>query len=433
MFKKAKALSVALLMLLVTLFPTPAHATSCTPERQLSSRNINQLHVEVVNAATGQTLFAQDENSPERSASVMKILTSAVALDVLGPDYRVTTSVYSDPNNPGAIYLVGAGDITLSRMPGNITSYYAKAPKLDTLTRLISNWQKSSGVKVSEVYIDNSLYGGDDEWHETWSKRGLTDGYMAPVSALQIDAGRLMSVRFKNTWLAKRTATPVQQAGELFVASLNKRKIAVGMSATEKQLPEGAIPIASVQSRPMSEWIINLLKVSDNSLAEAIARLASLEAGFDGSMESLTPLYKQILGARGLDVSGLEIVDGSGLSKDNKVPAALVNDVLALVHQGVGDYSVIGQGLPVSGQEGSLRTRFATGNLKEAKGKVVAKTGFITTGYSLAGFLTARDGTELIFTVYNLTDKTKINQRNAMDNLVYRFYQCGARLTGSGT
>lgn len=432
MFKKAKALSIALLMLVVTLFPTPAHATSCTPERQLASRNISQLHVEVVNAATGQTLFAQAETSPERSASVMKVLTSAVALDVLGPDYRVTTSVYSDPNNPGAIYLVGAGDITLSRMPGNITSYYAKAPKLDTLTRQISNWQKTSGISVTEVYIDNSLFGGDEEWHETWSKRGLTDGYMAPVSALQIDAARLMSVRFKNTWLAKRTATPVQQAGELFIASLNKRKIAVGMSASEQVLPAGAIPIASVQSRPMREWIVNLLKVSDNSLSEAIARLASLEAGFDGTMESLTPLYKSVLGARGLDVSTLEIIDGSGLSRDNKVPAALVNDVLALVHAGTGDYSVIEQGLPVSGQKGSLRTRFASGNLKAARGQVVAKTGFITTGYSLAGFLTARDGTQLIFTVYNLTDRTRINQRNAMDNLVYRFYQCGARLSSPG-
>lgn len=431
MLRKLKVLSVSLLMVIVTLFPTPAHATSCTPERQLSSKNIKQLHAEVIDAATGQTLFAVNETQAERSASVMKVLTAAVALDVLGPDYRVTTNIYSDPANPGHIYLVGAGDITLSRMPGNITSYYARAPKLDTLTRQVSTWAKARDIAITNVFIDNSLFGGDDEWHETWSKRGLSSGYMAPVSALQIDAARLMSSRFKNTWLAKRTATPVVQAGELFVASLNKRNLAVGMTASEAVLPAGAEVIASVQSRPMSEWVTNMLRVSDNSLAETLGRLSSLALGLDGSMASLTPLFKQVLSARGLDVSNLEIVDASGLSRNNKVPAALVNDILALVDQGVGDYEVLEQGLPVSGQAGSLRTRFASGTLRAARGLVVAKTGYITTGYSLAGFLTARDGTELIFTVYNLTDRASFNQRQAMDNLVYRFYQCGARLSGA--
>jgi D-alanyl-D-alanine carboxypeptidase/D-alanyl-D-alanine-endopeptidase (penicillin-binding protein 4) len=146
-------------------------------------------------------------------------------------------------------------------------------------------------------------------------------------------------------------------------------------------------------------------------------------------MESLTPLYRQVLSARGLDVSELEIVDASGLSRDNKVPPRIVNDILELVHQGVGDYEIIESGFPVSGSKGSLRTRFATGTKASTRGLVAAKTGWITTGYSLAGFVTARDGTELIFTVYNLSDRTKLNQRRAMDNLVYRFFQCGSRLS----
>lgn len=429
MLIRVRAATIAILMVLVTLFPSPAHAASCTAKKQLSSSNIVQLHAEVLNAVTGETLFAVNEDQPERSASVIKILTAAVALDVLGPDYQVTTNVYSDPANPGQIYLVGSGDLTLSRMPRNITSYYAKAPKLDTLTRQISSWAKQQGVSITDVFIDNSLYGGDDEWHETWSKRGLSSGYMAPVSALQIDAGRLMSTKVKNRWLAKRTATPVTQAGELFVTSLNKRKLATGLVATERELPEGAEVIASVQSRPMSEWIVNMLKVSDNSLAEALGRLSSLAAGLDGSMASLTELYAQVLGARGIDTSGLLVVDASGLSRENRVPVSLVNQVLTLVDQQVGDYQVIEKGLPVSGKAGSLRTRFANGTHRAARGVVVAKTGYITTGYSLAGFLTARDGTELIFSVYNLTDKASFKQRQAMDNLVYRFYQCGARLS----
>ena len=427
---RTKAIVLAASLAVTGMFPTAAHATSCTPTKQLASSNIAQLHVEVLEAATGKTLFAKNEDSAERSASVMKVLTAAVALDVLGPDYQITTNVYSDTQNPGHIYLVGAGDVTLSRMPGNVTSYYAKAPKLDSLTRIISSWSKQVGVAITDVYVDSSLFGGNNEWHSTWNKRGLSDGYMAPVSALQIDAARLTSSRNKLVWLAKRTDAPVTQAGQLFVESLNSRGLATGLAAREKKLPTTSQVIASVQSRPMREWIENMLRVSDNSLAEALARLSSLKLGLDGSMRSLTPLYKQVLAARGLDVSKLRIVDASGLSRDNQVPVSLVNEVLALVNKGVGNYSVIESGLPVSGERGSLRTRFASGNLSAAKGLVLAKTGYITSGYSLAGFLTARDGTELIFTVYNLSERARITQRNAMDNLVYRFYQCGAKLSG---
>lgn len=430
MILKSKAILLATAVLLSTTFPSPAHASSCQPTKQLASSQIAQLHVEVLHATTGQTLFAKNETAAERSASVMKVLTAAVALDVLGPNHQVTTSVYSDPTNPGKIYLVGAGDITLSRMPGNITSYYAKAPKLDTLTRLISQWSTTTGTTINEVFIDSSLFGSNTEWHSTWSKRGLSDGYMAPVSALQIDGARLTSSSNKLVWLAKRTDKPVTQAGQLFIESLNQRGLALGLSAKEGKLPANAIPIASVQSRPMSEWISNMLRVSDNSLAEALGRLSSLKAGLDGSMASLNTLFKNTLAARGLSVSKLKIVDASGLSSENAVSVSLINDVLALVKQGVGDYEVLAAGLPVSGQSGSLKTRFATGNLKAAKGLVAAKTGYISSGYSLAGFLTARDGTELIFSVYNLSPKASLKQRDAMDNLVYRFYQCGANLSG---
>jgi D-alanyl-D-alanine carboxypeptidase/D-alanyl-D-alanine-endopeptidase (penicillin-binding protein 4) len=425
---RSKSLLLAVALAITALFPTPAHA-SCTVDKQLTSKNIKQLHVEVLDATSGETLFSKDEQQPARTASVMKVLTAAVALDVLGPDYRITTSVMVSPSEPGKIYLVGAGDVTLSRMPGNITSYYAKAPKLDSLTKQIASWAKASSISISAVSVDSSLFGGEKEWHPTWSRLGLTSGYMAPVSALQIDAARLTSTRNPNTWLAQRTSTPVKQAGDLFVASLNKMGIATGLKATAAKAPTDSVVIASVQSRPVSELVANMLRVSDNSIAEALGRVASIKSGLDGSMASLTPLYKKVLKARGLDVSKISVIDASGLSRLNQVPAALINDLLLLVNQGVGDYEALEAGLPISGESGSLKSRFATGSKVETKGKVIAKTGYILTGYSLAGFLTAKDGTELIFTVYNLAERANANHRLAMDNLVYRFYQCGASLS----
>ena len=78
---RSKSLLLAVALAITALFPTPAHA-SCTLDKQLSSKNIKQLHVEVLDAASGETLFAKSEDTPARTASVLKVLTAAVALDV---------------------------------------------------------------------------------------------------------------------------------------------------------------------------------------------------------------------------------------------------------------------------------------------------------------------------------------------------------------
>ncbi|MFM1779116.1 MAG: D-alanyl-D-alanine carboxypeptidase/D-alanyl-D-alanine-endopeptidase, partial [Actinomycetota bacterium] len=205
-------LAVSIAISMGMLSPVTAYATTssptvapCSVSNVLKSQHIKTLHAEVARADNGQVLFTRAAETPARTASVLKLLTAAVALDVLGPDYKVTTRVVQDPANPGKIYLVGAGDVTLSRMPGNITSYYSKGPKLDTLTKAVSTWAKTNGISISEVVADSSLYGEKGDWHPTWDKRGLSEGYQAPVSALQIDAGRLTSSRNPNVWLAKRT------------------------------------------------------------------------------------------------------------------------------------------------------------------------------------------------------------------------------------
>ena len=78
--------------------------------------------------------------------------------------------------------------------------------------------------------------------------------------------------------------------------------------------------------------------------------------------------------------------------------------------------------MPVSGTPGSLSNR-----LLDAVGAVTAKTGWIRTGYSLAGYLETADDARLIFTVYNLGDVTAAN-REAMDDLVMGFFDCGKNL-----
>jgi D-alanyl-D-alanine carboxypeptidase/D-alanyl-D-alanine-endopeptidase (penicillin-binding protein 4) len=136
----------------------------------------------------------------------------------------------------------------------------------------------------------------------------------------------------------------------------------------------------------------------------------------------LTEAYSRALRGTGLDLTGLKVEDGSGLSRYNQVSPSQVNELLKLVDQGYGQFQLIERGMPVSGTPGSLSNR-----MLDAVGAVTAKTGWIRTGYTLAGFLDAKDESKLIFTVYNLGDVTA-KHREAMDRLVLGFYNCGKTL-----
>ena len=405
--------------------PTPTEMASEEPEPEViecsvaeleANEDIQTLQAQVINAQTGEVLYDRNSSEANRAASVMKLFTAAAALETLGPNYRVTTRVYADALDPSIIYLVGAGDVTLSRTGVGVESVYEDAPKLTDLAKQISRWSESQ--TFSMIVLDSTLYGSaEGEYPDVWDTRGLTDGYMSPVSALQVDGDR-DNPSGKDS---PRSLDPVSRAGVWFQEAL-------GVSASAAQIVKGitppdAIEIAQVKSAPMKTWIDYMLLVSDNTLAEAISRLVSLDVGLDGSFNSLTQAYQRALRETGVDLSAIDVEDGSGLSKNNKLTPASVNELLTLMYEGYGDFEIIVDGLPVSGTPGSLSYRF-----EDAVAKVVAKTGWIRTGYSLAGYLYPEDGSQLIFTIYNLASSVAIKNRDAMDELVMGFYNCGANL-----
>ena len=387
----------------------------CTVNEYEDSEDILVLQAQVLDAETGQVLFDRGSQTPARAASVMKLFTAAAALETLGPDYRVTTRVYVDARDPSILYLVGAGDVTLSRTGISQTSVYKNAPKLSSLVSQIN--RQLPGQTFSQIVLDSSIYGlPAGEYQSVWDQRGLSNGYMSYVSALQVDGDR-NDPRAKDS---PRSNDPVTRAGSWF-------KEALGATASSSNVVKGVTPanareVASVQSAPMSTWIDYMLIVSDNTLSEAMARLVSLDVGLDGSFASLTEAYSRALRGTGLDLTGLKVEDGSGLSRYNQVSPSQVNELLKLIDQGYGQFQLIERGMPVSGTPGSLSNR-----MLDAVGAVTAKTGWIRTGYTLAGFLDAKDESKLIFTVYNLGDVT-VKHREAMDRLVLGFYNCGRTL-----
>lgn len=403
-----------------TASATPTFARTCSVTEQAAEPKLATFSAAVINPATDELLFDRNSETGAAPASTLKMLTGAAALQVLGPNYRVETKVYQDPTNPSTIYLVGAGDPTLSRTPNGKQSVYRDAPKLSDLAVAVN---AALGTQtVAKIVLDSTLFAGPT-WEPTWERSELTQGYMSEVTALQVDGDR----RNPASATSARSTTPVANAGRFF-------KTALGASASEaivseSKMPAGMTQVASVSSQPISQWVKYMLLTSDNTLSEYLARLVSLKQGFDGSFTSLNAAIKMGLNATMLSSANLTIKDGSGLSDFNSVSPKYLAQFSKLVLSGVGNYGVLYQGLPIANESGSLASRFNKDNL-DAAGKIIAKTGWIKRGYTLAGIIKSKDGVDLVFAVYahgQVDDTTKL----AIDNFVTAVYRCGNQLSNN--
>ncbi|HMH57958.1 MAG TPA: D-alanyl-D-alanine carboxypeptidase, partial [Galbitalea sp.] len=107
----------------------PTAIPTCSLDSVSSNPALIKLYGSVVETATGKSLYANNDTTGARPASVLKVLTAAAAISVLGPTYQITTNVDASPQ-PGTITLVGQGDATLSATGHSV---YAGAPTLATL------------------------------------------------------------------------------------------------------------------------------------------------------------------------------------------------------------------------------------------------------------------------------------------------------------
>ncbi|WP_188672889.1 D-alanyl-D-alanine carboxypeptidase/D-alanyl-D-alanine endopeptidase [Subtercola lobariae] len=374
-------------------------------------------------ADTGEVLFDRSGDVYSRTASVMKILTSSAALAVLGPDYRVSTTVVAG-SAPGTVVLVGGGDVTLSSGSSNI--YNNTATMGDLATQVKAAWAANpanAGVPISTIVLDSSLFSGDN-WQSSWDRIEQTEGSTAEVTALMVDGDRADP----NADTSPRSADPVSRAGEAFKSSLGS--VASGAQLVAGTALPGAITLGVVQSAPVSTMVQEAILRSDNTEAEMLARLTAIKLG-DGS--SFSSLQKAITSALhdnyGLDVSNLVIVDGSGLSNDDAVSADFLTTLFDKINARVGNLGVILDGLPVADQTGTLSYRF-TGANSVVNGKVIAKTGSIDTANTLAGVVHAKDGTTLTFAFFSL-NSTLDAGREALDSLTVGIYNCGNALSNN--
>lgn len=397
----------------------PSALRTCTISAAASASGLGAFEGYVMNAKTGEVLFSRNGDKAAQTGSVMKTLTTATALAVLGGDHRIPTTVTKESG--GAIALVGHGDATLSAGGATV---YPGAPTLGQLAQQVK--AKLGSSPVTTIVTDDTYWNDADAWDPTWPVSERTIGYQPNVTALMVDGDRANP----GAATSPRSTDPVGRAGALFRTALANAGVAGAANAQiVKRATTSSDTIATVSSQPVSTLIGQMIPNSDNTLAEMLARVSSKESGSNGSAASLTSVYQTALKSYGVDPSGIVIKDGSGESAANAVSPNFVAHLMVQVQAGAKGLGTLANALPVSGQSGTLASRF-TGANAVARGKVHAKTGWIDSANTLGGYIDAADGTRLTFAFYAI-GSSRAAALPALDAVTAATYSCGSKLTGS--
>jgi serine-type D-Ala-D-Ala carboxypeptidase/endopeptidase (penicillin-binding protein 4) len=350
--------------------------------------------VVVADPMTGTVLYAKQGSTGLAPASTAKLAVAAAALEALGPTHRFTTQVVEGAA-AGTIVLVGGGDPTLAG-PAAVGAADPGFPEPARLTDLASSTAtalKAQGRTSVSLGYDDSLFTGP-ALAPGWRTSYFTEGDVAPVSALEVDEGR------PNPTQPGRTQNPALLAAQDFATLLTKDGIAVtGPPAAATATPQ-ATAIAQVSSPSVAALVQRMLGISDNDIAEALARQLAIRTGEPATFAGGAAAIRATLGKLGVDPAGFAMVDASGLSHSDRLYPTALTQVLDLVVAGHHpELASMLAALPVAGFSGTLDARYLRSPAAAAAGVVRAKTGTLDGTAALAGYLDDDSGRLLTFAV----------------------------------
>ncbi len=335
---------------------------------------------QVRDTATGEVIWSQNPDTPVRPASATKILTAAAALYELGWDDTIHTDVVVG-QTPGTAVIRAAGDVTLS------------TDQLDDLAAQLT------GQDIDTVLVDTSIW-SEETFAPGWDPIDIDAGYIAPLEPVMIEGGRIGGSHGD----LPRTHTPALDVAKALADRIGATGTGNGTA------PSDALVLATTESENLEQRLRRMMEESDNVMAEAIGRETAQHRGTPTDTGSSAQLTMDILKEHGFDLTGVSIVDNSGLSFDNLITPRLLDDIL---HAAATDETLrpLLNTLPIAGGNGTLVDRYD--DLSGA-GWVRAKTGTLTATSALAGTVTS----DRVYTFAFVSNGSDILQaRAAMDEM----------------
>ena len=434
--------------------------------------------IEIIDPKNNQVLLSVNSEKTFTPASVVKVLTTATALEKLGPDFRYKTGVYTngvlqaDGTLAGDLILVGRGDPNLLNPPGDGPSQQA----FDELAGKL----KAAGVKNVRGNIV-----GDDSYFEfttpgkRWTSPEMRPFHGVPISALTVNnnviwvqvrptryqelvsvsleprssylrirnlgvTGRAKSRRTLYARLIPGTRTvvvsgvlPSSYAGygqyilidkpaEVAAAMLKDELARNGISlrGSVDVLHQGDVSpehkrkwvlLAEYQSSPLVRALEIINKSSQNLHAEMLLRTLGAEFRGSGSEDAGLQVIREFLVETGVETKGISLTDGSGLSRANLLTPRFQTSLLLFLSTRP-HFDLFLNTLAVSGTDGTLRNR-----LSSERGVIHAKTGTLSGVSSLSGYMTTRSGRNLVFSIFANFRASVGRIRNTIDEICRLF------------
>ena len=435
-----------------------------------------RLSVLVVGRRSGRTVFARDPGRPLVPASNQKLLTAAAALAHFGPAHRFETRVLATAPIDSAgtvarLYVVGDGDPTLTS---------------EALWRLAADLRRAglrritAGIVLDDTAFDRQL------WHPSWGAPSAR-AYSAPVGALSVNYGafavevapgaaegararvdldpplshhfalvnavttaprgaatRLVAARelapggervlvkgvvargAAPRVLYRSTLRPTLYAGAMLRRQLEANGIRVEGSLERGIATEEGHEILTFAGKKLTESANLLMKYSNNQIAECLVKALGRDAlGAPGSWDSGVAVLRRQLQALGIDLRGARVVDGSGLSRDNRLSARIAVDVLTAVDRSFDLAPEFFAALPIAARDGTLEDR-----AERSAGRLRAKTGRMSGVSALSGWAQGGRGGGFLFSIIV---NGKGGSEAAIVRAIDRFAAALTRDRGAGT
>jgi|CXWL01.1.fsa_nt_gi D-alanyl-D-alanine carboxypeptidase/D-alanyl-D-alanine-endopeptidase (penicillin-binding protein 4) len=448
---------------------TPLEAALGAQVRQ-AARAAPELGVVVVDLADGSPVFEFNPATPRILASNTKILTTAAALDGLGPEYSFETWLFGrGPVEGGSLRgdlaVIGGGDPNISERQSGDSFAVFRGWAAELRRRGIS-------VVDGDLYLVHGFF-EDETIHPDWPRDQLARWYEAPIAALSFNDNclqvrvwpsktgrarvdllprielpglrnftsvsasskrqRLIVTREPESWEIETRGQiwsgsgpadfwitvpdPVTYFGAALRAALADEGVTVrGSLLPVRRLPDGHDwESYAVHRSDLLTTLEVINKHSQNFYAESLLKTLGAELCARGTWEGGLEQVSQFLASMGILPGSYEMSDGSGMSRNNRfTPTQLVRVLQAMYHHRWGDEFI--RTLPYSGEpELSWRRRLADGKYR---GNVFAKTGTLNGVSTLSGYARAASGKIYAFSILCNQARSVDAARRAQDQIV---------------
>jgi serine-type D-Ala-D-Ala carboxypeptidase/endopeptidase (penicillin-binding protein 4) len=416
--------------------------------------------ISVIQLSTGKTLYQRNQDRLFLPASNMKLFTTALALQRLGPNFQFLTSLIAEAS--GDVALIGSGDPSMSGRAFPYDKDAAAGPGLRAIEDLADQVVKNGVLKIAgDIVGDDRLYPWAP-YAPSWTQDDALRDFGAPVSALTINenvitlvirpgahAGDAAQVTLDPPLeyyaIDNRVMTVNPQAGQprirmsrangsrqidlwgsipaghetvrevtaiddpaLYAAcalydALVRRGVAIAgrpvarhRAAFEDAEVSKGVEIASYTSPPLIQLLQVTDKVSQNLFAELILREVGHAMRHSGTRDAGLEELDAFIAGMGAAKDDARFEDGSGLARNVMVTPRLLTRLLVQMHAGKDRDDWVSL-LPIGGEDGSLRRRFA-----DAKGGATgirAKTGSLSRALALSGYAESKTYGRVAFSI----------------------------------